>query len=69
MNNYERLYGDVYFYSMEYERACKILADLKSRGEGDAALTRAEREVKKIKAKLDALCEMLPEEVSEGRRK
>ena len=68
MNNYERLYGDVYFYSMEYERACKILADLKSRGEGDAALTRAEREVKKIKAKLDALCEKLPEEVSEGRR-
>ena len=69
MNNYERLYGDVYFYSMEYERACKILADLKSRGEGDAALTRAEREVKKIKAKLDALCENLPEEVSEGKKK
>ena len=69
MNNYERLYGDVYFYSMEYERACKILAELKSRGEGDSALTRAEREVKKIKAKLDALCEKLPEEVSEGRRK
>ena len=69
MNNYERLYSDVYFYSMEYERACKILADLKSRGEGDAALTRAEREVKKIKAKLDALCEKLPEEASERKRK
>ena len=69
MNNYERLYSDVYFYSMEYERACKILAELKSRGEGDAALTRADREVKKIKAKLDALCEKLPEEVSEGRGK
>ena len=69
MNNYERLCGDVYFYSMEYERACKILADLKSRGEGDAALARAEREVKKIKAKLDALCEKLPEEASEGERK
>ena len=69
MNNYERLYSDVYFYSMEYERACKILADLKSRGEGDAALTRAEREVKKIKAKLDALCEKLPKEASERKRK
>ena len=69
MNNYERLYGDVYFYSMEYERACKILADIKSHGEGGAALTRAEREVAKIKAKLDVLCEKLPEEVSEGKRK
>lgn len=69
MNNYERLYGDVYFYSMEYERACKILAELISRGEGDAALTRAEREVKKLKAKLDALCEKLPEEISDSKRK
>ena len=69
MNNYERLYSDVYFYSMEYERACKILAELKSRGEGEAALTRAEREVKKIKAKLDALCEKLPEEISDCKRK
>lgn len=69
MNNYERLYSDVYFYSMEYERACKILAELKSRGEGEAALARADREVKKIKAKLDALCEKLPEEISDSKRK
>ena len=41
------------------------LEALKARGEGANALLRAERELEKIKKKLDALCAELPEEISE----
>lgn len=62
MNNYERLFADVYFYSKEYERASAALESLKADGKEGNALLRAEREVQKLKAKLDMLCERLPEE-------
>ena len=65
MKNYTRLYEDVFFYSKEYERAKSELEALKARGEGGNALLRAERELDKIKKKLDTLCAELPEEISE----
>lgn len=65
MKNYTKLYEDVFFYSKEYERAKAELEALKARGEGANALLRAERELEKIKKKLDALCTELPEEISE----
>ena len=61
MNDYERLFSDVYFYSKEYERATAELEALKADGKDGNALLRAEREMQKFKAKLDALCEKLPE--------
>ena len=69
MKNYSRLYEDVYFYSKEYERCKGELEALKARGEGGNALLRAERELEKIKKKLDALCEELPEEISDKKAK
>ena len=69
MKNYTRLYDDVFFYSKEYERAKSELEALKARGEGGNALLRAERELSKINAKLDALCAELPEEISEKKAK
>ena len=65
MKNYSRLYEDVFFYSREYERAKSELEALKAKSEGGNALLRAERELDKIKKKLDALCAELPEEISE----
>ena len=69
MKNYTRLYEDVFFYSKEYERAKSELEAIKARCEGDGALLRAERELDKIKKKLDALCAELPEEISEKKAK
>ena len=69
MKNYTRLYDDVFFYSKEYEKAKSNLEALKARGESGNALLRAERELDKIKKKLDALCNELPEEISDKKEK
>ncbi len=67
MKNYTRLYEDIYFYSKEYEAAKDNLDKIKKSGDRGNALLRAEREVQKLKAKLDALSEELPFEISEKR--
>ncbi len=69
MKDYTRLYGEVYFYSKEYEAAKAQYSELLAKGEGSNALLRAEREVEKLKRKLDALCEELPEETPEKKKK
>ena len=69
MKNYTRLYDDVFFYSKEYEKAKSNLEALKARGESGNALLRAERELDKIKKKLDSLCNELPEEISDKKVK
>ena len=63
MKNYTKLYEDVFFYSQEYEKAKAVLNEIKAQGESGNRLLRAERELAKIKSKLDALCEELPEEI------
>ena len=69
MKNYTKLYEDVFFYSQEYERRKAELDAIKARGESGNALLRAERELAKIKVKLDSLCDELPEENAPQRTK
>ena len=63
MKDYTRLYSDILFYTKELERAEKELKAAKNSASSDNAVSRAEREYKKIKEKLDGLVEEVPEEI------
>ena len=62
MKDYTKLYSDILFYTKELEIAEKALKDAKASASSDNALLRAEREYKKVKAKLDELVAEIPEE-------
>lgn len=58
MRDYTNLYADILFYTKELER---LSAELKNPLLSDGARGRLQKELDKIKAKLDALTEKIPE--------
>lgn len=58
MRDYTNLYADILFYTKELER---LSTELKNPLLSDGARGRLQKELDKIKAKLDALTEKIPE--------